>query len=113
MQSYAWHVRDVRLHTARALRTVLPAHAAFDRCQDVVNRQETRLARVVPGMMSVGALWYAPRQASGDPSLCYAVPLVRAGFPFLQRSLAGGKLAGRADQQTVRRLLDERGHPVD
>lgn len=113
VQSYAWQVRDVQPHTVRVLRSVLPAHAAFHHFQDVVNCQETRLARVAAGSMSVGALWYAPRQESGDPSLRYAVPLVRAGFPFLKRSLAGGKLAARADQQTVRRLLAERGHPVD
>lgn len=111
VQSYAWHVRNVGPHTVRALRTVLPAHAAFNRFQDVVNCQETRLGRVAAGAMSVGALWYAPRQESGDPSLRYALPLVRAGFPFLKRSLAGGKLVERADQQVVRRLLDERGHP--
>ncbi len=112
VQSYAWHVDDVGPHTVRALRTVLPAHAAFDRFQDVVNCQETRLARVAAGAMRVGALWYAPRQESGDPSLRYALPLVRAGFPFLKRSLAGGKLVERADQQMVRRLLDQRGHPM-
>lgn len=112
VQSYAWHVRDVRPHTVSALRTVLPAHAAFNHFQDVVNCQETRLARVAAGVMSVGALWYAPQQESGDPSLRYALPLVRAGFPFLKRSLAGGKLVARADQQVVRRLLDERGHPL-
>jgi hypothetical protein len=111
VQSYAWHLRGVTPQTVRALRTVLPAHAAFHHFQQVVNCQETRLARVAAGVMSVGAFWYAPTQDLGDPSLRYAVPLIGAGFPFLKRSLAGGKLAGRADQQTVRRLLEDRGHP--
>lgn len=111
VQSYAWHLRGVTPAVVRALRTVLPARVAFNHFQQVVNCQETRLARVAAGLMSVGALWYAPTQHSGDPSLHYALPLLEAGFPFLKRSLAGGKLAERADQQLVRRLLDERGHP--
>lgn len=111
VQSYALFVRDVTPDLVRGLRTVLLARTAFNRFQDVVNWQESRLARVASHMMTVGALWFEPRFDAGDPSLVRAASLLRVGFPFLKRSLVGGKLAHRADQETLHRLLDERGHP--
>ncbi|HUR32806.1 MAG TPA: hypothetical protein VM032_03370, partial [Vicinamibacterales bacterium] len=112
VQSYALYWRRVVPATTRSLRTVLPARVAFNRFQDVVNWQETRLARVASRTMSVGALWFEPDPNASDPSIARAVPLVVSGFPFLKRSLVGGKLANRADQQRVRNLLEERGHPA-
>ena len=111
VQSYALFLRDVTPDLIRGLRTVLLERTAFNRFQDVVNWQESRLARVASRTMPVGALWFEPRFDAGDPSLVRAASLLRAGFPFLKRSLVGGKLAHRADQETLRGLLDERGHP--
>ena len=111
VQSYAMLVRDVTPDVIRGLRTVLLERTAFNRFQDVVNWQESRLARVASRTRSVGALWFEPSVEAGDPSLVRAAPLLRAGFPFLKRSLVGGKLAHRADQEMLHRLLDERGHP--
>ena len=111
VQSYALCVRDVTPDVIRGLRTVLLARTAFNRFQDVVNWQESRLARVASATMRVGALWFEPRFEAGDPSLVRAASLLRTGFPFLKRSLVGGKLAHRADQETLHQLLDERGHP--
>jgi lipopolysaccharide biosynthesis protein len=112
VQSYVLFCRKVTGTTVTSLRTVLPSRFAFNRFQDVVNWQETRLARVASLTMSVGALWFEPDPSAGDPSITSGVPLVLAGFPFLKRSLFGGKLAHRADQEQVRSLLEERGHPV-
>ena len=112
VQSYALHFRDVTPDLISALRSVLLERTAFNRFQDVVNWQESRLARVASQAMTVGALWFEPRFEAGDPSLVRAASLLRAGFPFLKRSLVGGKLAHRADQETLLRLLDERGHPA-
>ena len=111
VQSYALLLRDVTPDRIRGLRTVLLERTAFNRFQDVVNWQESRLARVASHAMTVGALWFEPRFEAGDPSLVRAASLLRAGFPFLKRSLVGGKLAHRANQETLHRLLDERGHP--
>lgn len=111
VQSYALLLRDVTPDLIRGLRTVLLERTAFNRFQDVVNWQESRLARVASRTMSVGALWFEPEFEAGDPALGRAASLLRAEFPFLKRSLVGGKLAHRADQATLHRLLDERGHP--
>jgi hypothetical protein len=110
LQSYAFLARDVTASTLHHLRSVLPSHLAFNHFQQVVNCQETRLARVAARTITVGALWFEPGAA--DPSLARAVALLRDGFPFLKRSLVAGKLADRADQELVRQLLQERGHPV-
>lgn len=111
VQSYALFLKRVTPDLVRQLRTVLRERTAFNRFQDVVNWQESRLARIASRTVSVGALWFEPTFEAGDPSVVRAVALLRAGFPFLKRSLVGGKLAHRADQHTLRRLLDERGHP--
>ena len=111
VQSYALLLRDVTPDRIRGLRTVLRERTAFNRFQDVVNWQESRLARVASHAMTVGALWFEPSFEAGDPSLVRAASLLRAGFPFLKRSLVGGRLAHRADQETLHRLIDERGHP--
>lgn len=112
VQSYALFLRNVRPALVSGLRSVLLRRTAFNHFQHVVNWQESRLARVASRSMDVGALWFEPRFEAGDPSLTRAVPLLDAGFPFLKRSLAGGKLAHRADQAQLRRLLEERGHPT-
>jgi hypothetical protein len=112
IQSYAVRFRHVTPELVRGLRTVVPRRLAFDHFQDVVNWQETRLARVASRFITAGALWFEPRDGAGDPSLERAIPLLQAGFPFLKRSLYGGKLAHRFDQQQLRRLLEDRGHPV-
>lgn len=112
VQSYALFFSDVTPRLVRELRSVLRPRTAFNRFQDVVNWQESRLAHLASRTRRVGSFWFEPRFEAGDPSVVRAVPLLREGFPFLKRSLVGGKLTHRADQDTLRRLLDERGHPT-
>jgi hypothetical protein len=112
LQSYALYVRSITPPVVQSLRTVAPQSVAFDRFWHVVYCQETRLARVAARTMKVGALWFAGGHGAGNPSLTKAVPLLTAGFPFLKRSIAGGKLAHRYDQKLVMELLAERSHPV-
>lgn len=109
IQSYCFHVRDVSLDTLLKLRSVMPRWLAFSRPRDVIDFQETRMARIAAATMSVGALWYADATV-GDPSLEIAVPLLRAGFPFLKRALFT-KAAKYGDAKTLCELLEERGHP--
>ena len=113
LQSYALYWRNVTMPLVHALRTVMPRRVAFNDFQDVVNWQETRLGRVASCTRTVGALWFGAQSEIGDPSLTCAVPLLRAGFPFLKRSLFGGKLSARADQDELRQWLGDHGHPCD
>ncbi|MCH4891865.1 hypothetical protein GO308_01915 [Sphingomonas sp. SFZ2018-12] len=112
VQSYALFFRQVTPDLIAALRPVIDMTHAYDRWQDVVTLQETRLARVASRALAVGALWYDPdsrsdvpglatglwRKITGtpvisgpvnDPSLTSATALVDMGFPFLKQSLLG------------------------
>ncbi len=110
IQSYAFHLRAVTPARLDALSSVLmPAHA-YDAFWPVVLNQETRLARVASRSMSVGALCYVDTASAPDPTLQLALELVRAGFPFLKRSLCG-KLAHLADRAAIEAVLRAAGHP--
>lgn len=113
IQSYAWYLRQVEPALVRSLRSVFPPNCAFNHFQDVVNFQETRFARVASRSMSVGALWYGDSSAAGDISIRHALPLLDAGFPFLKKSLFGGKLEHLYDQAVLRERLRGLGHPVE
>ncbi len=112
IQSYAFHLRGVDRSTVRALASVMPRRFAFQDYLGAVYCQESRFATVAARRMSVGALWYADGERSGDASVLAALPLVEAGFPFLKRSLftKNGHVYPRAALIDTLRGL---GHPVD
>ncbi len=112
IQSYAFHLKNVDRSMVRALRTVLPHRFAFNDYRGAVYGQESRFATVAARTMSVGALWYADGIRCGDPSIFAALPLVRAGFPFLKRSLLT-KNAHAADRDDIHETLRAFGHPVE
>jgi hypothetical protein len=112
IQSYAFHLKNVDHRMVQTLRTVLPRRFAFDDYRGVVYGQESRFATVAARSMSVGALWYADGIRCGDPSILAALPLVRAGFPFLKRSLVT-KNAHAAGYDEIRDTLRAFGHPVE
>lgn len=109
IQSYAFHLRGVTGETVRALAPVMPEGSAYDRYRDVINLQETRIARLAARRMSVGALWYTGDIA--DPSLGAAEYLLGRGFPFLKRSLVG-RYAHFQDEAALRAFLTAQGHPL-
>jgi len=111
VQSYAFLIRNVNPAMVRALRTVVSTRYAFNYYQNVVNWQETRLARVAARSMSVGALWYSDGRNVHDPSLQSATDLVASGLPFLKRSLLG-RYAGFQDRDRLEAILKAAGHPL-
>lgn len=111
VQSYAWILRGVTPARLRALAPALSTQFAYDRFWGVVLNQETRLAATAARSMQVGAMLHAGPDAVADPTLDLALPLVRAGFPFLKRSLLG-KLSDRADRGEVLDALAAAGHPL-
>lgn len=112
VQSYAFQLRGVTRDRLAALAAVMPDQYAYDGFWDVVLNQETRFARVAARRLRVGALVHVdlPGQTL-DPTLQCALPLVRAGFPFLKRSLLG-KLAGLWPREEVVAVLRAAGHPL-
>lgn len=112
IQSYAFHLKRVDSDRVRALRTVLPRRWAFDDYRGVVYLQESRFATLAARSMSVGALWYADGERSGDPSIFAALPLLDAGFPFLKRSLLT-KNAHVVSRDDILHVLTRHDHPID
>lgn len=111
VQSYAFYLRDVTRARVAALAPVLmPAHA-YDAFWPVVLNQETRFARVADRTMSVGSLYYVDTASAPDPTLQLALPLLRAGFPFLKRSLLG-KLAHLHPREEIEAALRDTGYPL-
>jgi|GEM_PF-1961589 len=110
LQSYAFHLRGVTPQVAAALAPVISPRFAHERYRDVILAQETRFARVASRRMSVGTLWYGPREM-GDPSLHAALSLVEHGFPFLKRKLFF-RDAGLFSRDTLSAFLEEHRHPV-
>ena len=108
LQSFAFQMREVTSVRIGELSPILGR--TFDSFWDVVLNQENQFARVAARNMSVGALLYAPPGDSPDPMLQRALPLVRAGFPFLKRSLLG-KLAHLHPREDVLATLEAAGHP--
>lgn len=111
VQSYAFGLRDVTPARLDALSGVMDRRHAFDDYRPVVYLQETRLARIAARSMSVGAMWYGPRAVTIDPSLFAAIPLLRAGFPFLKRGLLT-KHVGIYGETAIRGVLEDLRHPV-
>lgn len=112
IQSYAFHLKRVDAGRIRALRTVMPRRWAFNDYRGAVYLQESRFATVAARSMSVGALWYADGERSGDPSIFAALPLLDAGFPFLKRSLLT-KNAHVVPRDDILHALAKRDHPID
>ena len=115
IQSYAFVLRDVTPTRMSALADVLPLDTAYSHIFDVIECQEVRLARVAAQSMSVGACWFGNTKDLPDPVLARPVELVNAGFPFVKRSIYGGKhhetFAPHA-QDELRDLLMRAQHPV-
>lgn len=94
LQSYAFIFRQLDRAKVHALRSALSVEWSFDSISHVVALQETRLAREASRAMTVGSFWYAPEpQTVVDPVLVKPFELVRAGLPFLKKSLLG-KMSG-------------------
>ncbi len=90
LQSYALFLRVVTPARVAALAPGLTTRFAYGGFSDVVLEQETRLTRMAARSMSVGALYFNPPGSGlADPMVHVPLELVRAGFPFLKRSLAG------------------------
>lgn len=109
IQSFAFHLRGITLDRLRALAPVLAP--TYDSFWDVVLNQETRFARIADHSLTVGSALYADSVDTPDPLLQRALPLVRAGFPFLKRSLLG-KLAHLHPRGDILAALEAAGHPL-
>ena len=112
VQSYAWFLRDVNPELVAGLSPVITRSFAYDHFQHVVNCQETQFARVASGLGTVGAFWFGSWELVGDPLLRCALPLLDSGFPFMKKSLLGGKLGHLYDQDSLRQRLLSLGHPL-
>lgn len=111
IQSYAFVLKDVTPARMRALATVMFPWRALSKPHDVIQVQETRFARVASRSMSVGAYWFAEKEAVLDPTLFRPIELINSGFPFLKRSLLG-KHQSLQDPEEIRELLFALQHPV-
>jgi len=111
IQSYAFILKNVTPERMRDLKWAFPSKCAFNSAEGAVTCQELWLARVASRSMSVGSFWFGEEAVVQDPSLTRGVALLRAGFPFLKRSLHGKHdylhLASAAIEQ-LKRL----GHPL-
>lgn len=135
IQSYAFMLRKVDAEMVEALSAVLSARWAYDDWRDVVNLQETRLARIAAKSMTVGAMWFAPRAGGNeiglrtavarklgvkrsatigdgvlDPSLVAARALTEQGFPFVKKSLFERNRKFQ-DTAALEHFLRQQGHP--
>lgn len=103
VQSYAFVLRDLTAARLRAFRWVLFPWFACGNRDDVIQCQETRMARVAARAMTVGALWY-----SADQDITQSAPfeLLEAGAPFIKRSLSLERSAF-ADKARAARFIHE------
>lgn len=114
IQSYAFVLRDVSPTRLGHLAPVLPSAYAYDDMGEVVMHQELQLARLAARNMSVGAYWYGDVRPQPDPyfdpTLFRPLDLVRAGFPFIKKSLLGKHKKFQKPSE-IRSELDRLGHP--
>ena len=101
IQSYAFVIKHLTRDTMRNLQTVVFPFFACGSRDDVVNCQETRLARIAAQSMSVGAHWY---MRAGDPTQVAPFELIDAGYPFIKKSLLETRSSFN-DKERVRSLL--------
>jgi hypothetical protein len=111
IQSYAFGLKELTPERLESLRSAFPADFAFDRATRAILWQELRFAQVASRHMSVGSYWFCPDGYGQDPTLLKPVELLRAGFPFMKKSLLGkhGKFQSRESMQAELSLL---GHPI-
>ena len=117
IQSYAFILKDVTPKRMHDLEWIFSPNFVFNSAEGAVACQELWLARVASRSMSVGSFWYGIEATAGekamtqDPSLSKGIELLKAGFPFLKRSLHGKHdylhLADAAIEQ-----LQRLGHPL-
>jgi lipopolysaccharide biosynthesis protein len=112
IQSYAFVLHHVSPARIRKMRSVLFPFIALSDAADVISCQEARFARVAARHMKVGAFWYAKAEEVLDPTLVKPFELLRAGFPFLKRSLLG-KHAKFQDPEAIRAWLETVEHPIE
>jgi hypothetical protein len=111
IQSYAFIMKNVTPERLLALRWIFPSAFAFNTASQTISCQELWFARAASRSMSVGAFWYGAEDVAHDPSLSRADALVRAGFPFLKRSLLGKHKRFQSTPE-IQRLVDELGCDV-
>lgn len=111
IQSFAFIIKHLTGHVLKHFDSVFFPDAAYARLGDVILCQELKLARVGSYNLSVGSYWYNPIGKEFDSMLHIPFDMVRAGMPFLKRSLLG-KMSKFQDPQAVRQCLDEMGHPI-
>jgi lipopolysaccharide biosynthesis protein len=111
IQSYAFCIKGVDRNKRVVLSKIFNRSFAYDNYQSVVARQELQMAEEAARTMPVGALWYAEPTACADPSIFAALPLVKAGFPFLKRALLT-KHAGVYPKDEIIEILRLMHHPT-
>ena len=107
LQSYAFILKEVTPSRLRQLATVFMPFIALSTPQDVIDCQESRLARVASQSMSVGAYWFSDRV---NPTLYFPEELIRAGHPFLKKALLG-KSKTFQEPERMLTLLEQFKHP--
>ena len=111
LQSFALIVRQLDASFLEAVAPVVSTDWCYNASAPVILLQETRLARVASGQMTVGAFWYSDGSTYQDLCLNCPEQMLEAGFPLLKRSLFG-KFARRfQDPAAMSALLQRLGHP--
>lgn len=111
IQSYAFIFRRVTALSLVRLSTVFLPMRSFNSFDDVVQYQELRFANVAARQMSVGAFW-AGTSAGENITLTEPVELLKAGFPFVKKSLLTKHKRFQQEGEIKEKLL-ALGHPVD
>jgi hypothetical protein len=111
IQSYSFLLRDVTTQRLRQLAPVISDSVSFSHACSVVENQEIKLARVASRFMSAGACWYADGTSVDDPCLRRPFELMRAGFPFMKKSLLG-KMSVFQNIEQSRDILRDLKHPL-
>jgi lipopolysaccharide biosynthesis protein len=112
LQSYAFVIRDLAPARLARLRSVLPRGYAYNAALDVIYCQELLLAGAAAEAMSVGAWWYSRHEEVADATLVKPLELLRAGFPFMKKSVLGKHARFQAQSQdALRAHLAGAGHP--
>jgi lipopolysaccharide biosynthesis protein len=111
LQSYALVFRQWNQQSLQGVRNVLKPDRCFNDFDPVVTNQEQRLAACAARHGTVGALWFGDGSRVDDPMLRFPRELVKAGLPFLKKSLLG-KNRMFNQVEACREILQSHGHPT-
>jgi lipopolysaccharide biosynthesis protein len=110
IQSYAFVIKNISIKKMKQLDSIFSTVYSYNDIWTVVSCFETRFARVAARHMTVGSLWFGPRDGS-DPTVDHAISLLADGFPFVKRSLFG-KHSDRQDKSEIETAIARFRHPV-